>query len=221
MSAPVVACYYTLSSPWAYFAGPRFDVVLRRHKATAVLKPYDFQEIVPQNGGVPLRTRPQPRQDYHAVELDRWRRYLNMPLNLKPKYYPPEDNISSGHTVIAAQQRGLDARRLSHAILRAIWAEERNVALPEVRAAICDENGLPGAELVAAEYSDPVTAEYRRNTEEVAEKGVFGSPTYAYQDELFWGQDRLDFLDRAIGMDGWGPNVSDSADAPYYGPANP
>ncbi|MEX2642302.1 MAG: 2-hydroxychromene-2-carboxylate isomerase [Acetobacterales bacterium] len=205
MTGKIVECYYTLSSPWAYFAGPRFEALLLRHRARADLKPYDFQQVVQQNGGVPLRTRPQARQDYHAVELDRWRRHLGMPLNLKPRFYPPVDNLSAGHTVIAAQQRGLDALRLSHAILRATWAEERDVAQPEVRAAICDENGMPGAELVAAEKSEPVTAEYRRNTEEVAAKGVFGSPTYVFRGELFWGQDRLDFLDRAMALDGWEP----------------
>ena len=126
-----VECYYTLSSPWAYFAGPRLVDIARRHHARIVLKPYDFQEVVPRTGGIPIRTRPEPRQRYHAVELDRWRRYLGMPLNLKPRHYPPVDNKTPGHTVIAAQQLGLDALRLSHAILRAIWAEERNVALQE------------------------------------------------------------------------------------------
>ncbi|NIP88173.1 MAG: 2-hydroxychromene-2-carboxylate isomerase, partial [Gammaproteobacteria bacterium] len=77
------------------------------------------------------------------------------------------DNKTPGHTVIAAQQLGLDALRLSHAILRAIWWEERNVALPETRKAIADENGMDGAELIAIEKSEPVVAEYRRNTDEV------------------------------------------------------
>ena len=193
-----VDCYYTLSSPWAYFAGPRLVEIGRRHHAQVVLKPYDFQEVVPRTGGIPIRTRPEPRQRYHAVELDRWRRYLGMPLNLKPRHYPPVDNKTPGHTVIAAQQLGLDALRLSHAILRAIWAEERNVALQETRRQLADENGMDGAALVAIETSDAVVAEYRRNTEEVEQLGIFGSPTYVFQDELFWGQDRLDFLDRAL-----------------------
>lgn len=193
-----VDCYYSLSSPWAYFAGPKIADIARRHHTRIILKPYDFQEVAPKTGGVPLLTRPQPRQDYHSVELDRWRHYLGMPLNLKPRFYPPKDNKTPGHTVIAAQQLGLDAMRLSHAILRAIWAEERNVALPETRKQIADENGMDGAALIALETADAVTGEYRRNTEEVEARGIFGAPTYVFQDELFWGQDRLDFLDRAL-----------------------
>jgi 2-hydroxychromene-2-carboxylate isomerase len=193
-------CYYTLSSPWAYFAGPRLREIVRRHHVQLVLKPYDFQEVVPRTGGIPLLTRPPPRQRYHAVELDRWRRHLGMPLNLKPRFYPPSDNKTPGHTVIAAQQLGLDAPRLSHAILRAIWAEERNVALPETRRQIAGENGMDGDALIALETGEAVREEYLRNTAEVERLGIFGSPTYLLDGEMFWGQDRLDFVDRALAM---------------------
>ena len=83
-----LACYYSLSSPWAYLAGPKLQDIVRRHRVTLVLKPFDFQAVVPKTGGVPLRTRPGPRRSYHAEELDRWRNYLGMPLNLEPKHYP-------------------------------------------------------------------------------------------------------------------------------------
>lgn len=198
-----VSCYYSLSSPWAYFAGPRLYDIVRRHHARLVLKPYDFQKVVPVTGGIPIRTRPEARRTYHALELDRWRKHLGMPLVLEPKHYPqvvtdPDWNKRPGWMVIAAQERGLDAPRLSHAILRALWAEERDVADPQVRIAIADENGLPGAQLHAAETSDAVQAIYRRNSDEAIAAGVFGAPTFVLESERFWGQDRLDFLDRAL-----------------------
>src|SRR3954469_13444205 len=158
-----LACYYSLSSPWAYFGGPKLQDIVRRHHVKLVLKPYDFQDVVLRTGGIPLRTRPEPRRSYHAQELDRWRKYLGMPMHLAPKYYrhdgkPAGWNKSPGWTVIAAQERGLDAPLLSHALLRALWAEERDTADPAVRSAICEESGLPGKELVAAETSAPVQA---------------------------------------------------------------
>src|ERR671931_187307 len=115
-----VSCYYSLSSPWAYFAGPRLYDIVRRHEARLILKPFDFQEIVPRN--------------------------------LVPKHYPQDGkpagwNKPPGWMVIAAQERGLDAQRLSHALLRALWAEERNTADAAVRIAVANENGLPGEEL--------------------------------------------------------------------------
>ena len=198
-----VSCYYSLSSPWAYFAGPKQQDIVRRHRVKLVLKPYDFQDVAPKNGGVPLRTRPEPRRTYHALELDRWRRYLGMPLQLAPKHYPadgqpPGWNKPPGWMVIAAQERGLDAPLLSHALLRALWAEERNTADPKVRTAVAEENGMPGEALVAEETSPKVQALYRRYSEEAERVGVFGAPTYVLDGERFWGQDRLDFLDRAL-----------------------
>ena len=196
-------CYYSLSSPWAYFAGPRLEDIVRRHRPRLRLKPYDFQSIVPRTGGVPLRTRPEPRRRYHEVELDRWRHYLQMPLALQPRHYPqavtdPDWNKYAGWMVIAAQMQGLDAARLSHALLRALWAEERDTASADVRHAIADENGFDGPALVAMEKSAPVQALYRQFTEEAEALGVFGAPTYVLDGELFWGQDRLEFVDRRL-----------------------
>jgi len=204
-----IDCYYSLSSPWAYLAGPRLQDIVRRHGARLTLKPYDFQAVVPATGGVPLRTRPQPRRRYHQVELDRWRTHLGMALVLEPKHYPqalpddPDWNKYAGWTVIAAQDSGADAFPLSHALLRALWAEERDISSPEVRRAIADENGYDGAKLVAAERSERVQTLYRQFSAEAEALGVFGSPTYVIEGELFWGQDRLDFVDRRLDAIRW------------------
>jgi 2-hydroxychromene-2-carboxylate isomerase len=197
-------CYYSLSSPWAYFAGPRLQDIVRRHRARLVLKPYDFQSVVPKTGGVPLRTRPESRRHYHQLELDRWRHHLGMPLILKPKHYPqqlptdPDWNKYAGWMVIAAQDAGLDPFPLSHALLRALWAEERDIANPDVRRAIAEENGYDGATLLAAERSERVLSLYRRFSAEAETLGVFGAPTFVVDGELFWGQDRLGFVDRKL-----------------------
>lgn len=176
-----LSCYYSLSSPWAYFGGPKLQDIVRRHRVKLVLKPFDFQEVVPRTGGVPIRMRPEPRRTYHALELDRWRKHLGMPLQ-----------------VIAAQERGLDAPLLSHALLRALWAEERDTADPAVRISIANEKGLPGQELQKEETSPRVQALYKTYSDEAERLGVFGAPTYVLDGERFWGQDRLEFLDRAL-----------------------
>lgn len=208
-SSREVACFYSLSSPWAYLAGPQLQDIVRRHRARLVLKPYDFQEVAPRNGGVPLRTRPEPRRSYHALELERWSRYLGMPLVLMPRYYrsegqPPEWNKLAGWMVIAAQLAGAatpdDVFTLSHALLRALWAQERDITDAQTRMAIANECGLDGAALQARERSPDVQAVYASNTLEAQQAGVFGAPTFVLDGERFWGQDRLMFLDRALGM---------------------
>jgi 2-hydroxychromene-2-carboxylate isomerase len=194
----VVECFYTLSSPWMYLGGPQLSDIIARHRARLVLRPYDFREVVPANGGIPLRTRPKARQDYHAIELDRWRRHLGLPLTLRPRHYPPADQRPAGRMVLAAQARGLDAMRLSHALLRALWAEERDIADPAVRAAVAEENGMPGRDLVAEEESAPILTAWARNNADATARGVFGSPTFFCGDLWLWGQDRLVFLDRHL-----------------------
>lgn len=197
-------CYYSLSSPWAYFAGPRLQDVIRRHHAQLVLKPYDFQAVVPLTGGIPLKTRPEPRRSYHALELARWSEHLQMPLNLEPRHYPqgaprdPNWNKYAGWMVIAAQLQGLDAFVLSHALLRALWVEERDTSQPQVRIAVADENGYDGAALHRLETAAQTQAQYSQFTKEAVERGIFGAPIFYLNGERFWGQDRLDFVDRAL-----------------------
>jgi len=197
-------CYYSLSSPWAYLGGPQLQDIVRRHHVHLTLKPYDFQAVVPQTGGIPLKTRPEARRSYHALELARWRDHLGMQLVLEPAHYPkgqpadPDWNKYAGWMVIAAQLQGLDAQPLSHALLRALWAEERDTSKAEVRIAVAEENGYDGAALQALEQAAETQAAYRANSAEAVEQGVFGSPTYILGGERFWGQDRLAFLDRAL-----------------------
>jgi 2-hydroxychromene-2-carboxylate isomerase len=121
-----------------------------------------------------------------------------MPLVLKPRHYPPTDQRPAGRMVMAAQARGLDAQALSQAILTALWVEERDIALPEVRTAIGDALGLPGAALVAEEESPAIHAEWARNNADAVARGVFGSPTFFLGDLWLWGQDRLFFLEKAL-----------------------
>jgi 2-hydroxychromene-2-carboxylate isomerase len=197
-------CFYSLSSPWAYFAGPRLQDIVRRHRAKLVLKPYDFQVVVAQTGGVPIRTRPEPRRAYHDEELARFSDYLGMPITIQPKHYPrytvadPDWNKYAGWMVIAAQAQGLDALPLSHALLRALWAEERDTSQAEVRIRIANDNGYDGAALQAMERAPQTLAQYQAFGDEAVNLGVFGAPTFVLDGVRYWGQDRLDFVDRAL-----------------------
>ena len=208
---PVLDCYYSLSSPWAYLGGPQLADIVRRYRVRLVLKPYDFQAVVPHTGGIPLKTRPEARRSYHALELARWRDYLGLPLNLEPAHYPkavasdPNWNKYAGWMVIAAQQlhaegQGPEAFALSHALLRALWAEERDTSQPEVRVAVAHENGYDGAALLALERADTTQLLYRQYSQDAIDHGIFGAPIFVLNGERFWGQDRLSFVERALAM---------------------
>lgn len=189
-----IVYFHSLSSPWAYLGGPRFHEIVRRFDLKVHLRP---TTILEENGGIPLRTRPDARRSYHELELDRWRRQLDMPLILRPAHYPANPEFSA-RMVIAADTLGWDALRLSHALLRALWSEERDILDPLVRIEIAQAQEMDGARLLAVQDSDEVMALWHQSHAEAAKAGVFGTPTYVYEGERFWGQDRLDFLEERL-----------------------
>ena len=153
----------------------------------------DLLNVWSVSGGLPLKQRARQRQAYRHQELRRWRERLGIPCNLEPAYHPVADRRAC-YLVIAATQQGLDWEKLSYALLRAVWVEERNIADHPTLTAIANENGMDGAALLKATDGAAVQAEYQTNTEEAIARGVFGAPTYVFDDEMFWGQDRLDML---------------------------
>jgi 2-hydroxychromene-2-carboxylate isomerase len=191
--------YFSPMSPWTYLGHDRFAAIARRHGAAIEVKPVDYAKIFPLSGGLPLAKRAPQRQKYRMVELRRWRDVLNVPLTLEPKYFPYDTLLASCMIVAARQQSGNDAAmQLTGAVLKACWAEERNMADAAELKRVAAEQGLDGAALLAAATDAGAQREYERFTQEAIQRDVFGAPTYVYQGEPFWGQDRLELLDRAM-----------------------
>jgi 2-hydroxychromene-2-carboxylate isomerase len=200
--AKVIDYYMTHSSPWTYLGHERFAAIAKAAGASVNLKPADYGKVFAVSGGLPLKQRPMQRQAYRMTELKRWRAHLKVELNLEPKYFPVDANPAALLT-IAALNRGTAnateaAMRLTGAIMRACWVEERNIADPDTLAAIADAQGLDGAALLALSQQPQTRATYEQFIADAIAAQVFGAPTYIYKGELFWGQDRLDFLERAL-----------------------
>lgn len=196
MPQPEILVFYGISSPWAYLGTPQLWSIAKKHGARIVLRPI---RVIEANGGIPLRTRAQPRQDYHALELSRWREHLGMKLNLTPRFYPCRTIETAAQAVIAVQEAGLDAPAFSFAVQRALWAEDRDIADVEtLRELARGTVGEEGAALVRDPALPRHIETWHGNLAEAERRGIFGTPTYVVNDELFWGQDRLDFVDRAL-----------------------
>lgn len=190
--------YFSPMSPWTYLGHRRLAEIARAHRASVEVKPVDYGRIFPVSGGLPLAKRAAQRQKYRLVELERWRKFLNVPLVLQPKYFPYDTALAS-RMILAAKTVGeAEAFKLAEAILRGCWAEERNMADESELTAAAKSVGLPDSELLAKAGQPETQALYDRLTEEAIARDVFGAPTYVYDGELFWGQDRLEFLERAI-----------------------
>lgn len=204
--------YVTPISPYTYLGHERFLEIAARHGATIAVKPVDYGRIFPVSGGLPLKQRAPQRQAYRLIELERWSKHLGKPFNVKPKFFPVSPEAAA-RWIIAAQARGAadalrsdadalrvdaDALRLAGALLRAVWAEERDISDEPTLASIATEQRLDPALLAAGAASPDTASRYDALTQEAIERQIFGAPTYVYRDEPFWGQDRLDFLDRAL-----------------------
>jgi 2-hydroxychromene-2-carboxylate isomerase len=194
-----VAYYFSPISPWTYLGHTRFADMAQRHGAGINVKPVDFGKVFPVSGGVPVAKRAPQRQAYRMAELRRFRDHLKMPLNLQPMFFPVPADLAAQFIVAAGRNGGsVQAMRLAGALLRACWAEERNISDAETLGAICGEQDMDAAKLAASAQSEAVKAEYEANTQEAIARNVFGAPSYVIDGEIFWGQDRLEFVERAL-----------------------
>jgi len=168
--------------------------VAARHGARITYKPFDIMALFARTGGLPPRERHPSRQAYRLQDMPRTARKLGMAFNVQPAHWPA-NAAPSGYAIIAAQAAGGgDLAALTHSVLRACWAEDRDIAEDAVirdclsaagfDPALADRGLLNGAET------------YARNLEEAVAAGVFGAPSYVTQEgQVFWGQDRIEDLD--------------------------
>jgi 2-hydroxychromene-2-carboxylate isomerase len=189
--------YFWINSDWAYLGGERLIAIAQRHDAVINYMPVDLPYVYSRTGGIVLSQRAPERQAYRVAELKRWCARLDIPVNPTPRYMCPNGDLASC-MVIAAKRRKGPVGALAQAILHAEWVAEQNISSPSTLLAVADELGLDGDALLAEAQTQVVRDEYRRYTDQAIAAGVFGSPSYLYRGELFWGQDRLDFLEEAL-----------------------
>ncbi len=191
--------YLAPQSPWTYLGHARLQATAKTHGASIRVKPVDIGgQIFPASGGLPVGQRAPQRQAYRLVELQRFAQHLQLPLNLHPRFFPVAGDDASRLIIAVNQHDGADAAmRLCGALLALVWVQERNLADHAVLSEVLSEQGL-AADRLTQSLEPSTQALYQQHTEEALALGVFGAPTYVVNGELFWGQDRLDFLERRL-----------------------
>jgi 2-hydroxychromene-2-carboxylate isomerase len=194
-----VAYYFAPQSPWTYLGHLRFWDIARKAKASIEVLPMDLGgKVFPVSGGLPLAKRAPQRQAYRLLELRRFAEYLHVPLNLQPRYFPVAGDEAAKLIIAVGLHDGADAAmHIADAVLSAVWADERNIADEAVLAALLKARELPARRLEDA-HSQAVAERYAANTQRAIDAGVFGAPSYVIDGEIFWGQDRLDFVERTL-----------------------
>jgi len=186
--------YFAPISPWTYLGHARFAAIAAEAGAQVRVLPVDLGAVFAVSGGLPLAKRPAQRQAYRLVELARFSKALGVPLNLHPKFFPvPGDLAGQLIATVALHDGDPAALRLVGAVGAAVWAQERDISDPATLAELLSECGLP-AERLARAGADDAKARFAQNTHAAIEAGVFGAPSYVVDGEIFWGQDRLEFV---------------------------
>ena len=191
--------YFAPHSPYVYLGHARLLRLAAQYGATVLPKPVDLGAVFADSGGLPLARRAPQRQAYRLQELQRWSAFLAVPLNLHPAFFPVDATPAALVLTAACEQQGADqALELAGAIMRALWVEERDIADMSTLHELADDCGFDGAGLLVAAAGASTRERHEAFTQEARAAGVFGSPWYVVDGQSFWGQDRLDFVERAL-----------------------
>ncbi|CAN5611393.1 2-hydroxychromene-2-carboxylate isomerase [soil metagenome] len=189
-------------SPFSYLAGLRLEAVAALAGAQIAYKPFDLFRVFRETGTALPKDRHPSRQKYRLQDLARAARLNGLPLNLQPRHWPTNPVPASAAIIAAEAEGGGETGRLVHALLRAVWAEDRNIAEEAVIGECLAEAGFdPG---IAAKGLLAGVERLERNTDEALKAGVFGAPSYVVAGEVFWGQDRLPHLAALLNADAGG-----------------
>ncbi len=194
-------CTYYLApqSPYAYMGHAKLLAAAEKHGVQIELRPADFAKIFSISGGLPLAKRAPQRQAYRLTELKRWSEFLNVPLNVQPKFFPVSGDPAARLLIATQLAHGTTAAlALAGRIMHALWVDEKNIGDGDTLAALASAAGHDGKSLLKSSETASVQTEFERFTDEAIAANVFGAPWYVVDGEGFWGQDRLDFVERAF-----------------------
>ena len=186
--------YYMFTlSPFTYLAGDGLEKIVAKHGTTINYKPFHLMQVFERTGGTAPKDRHISRQEYRAQELPRIAKHNGMEITPKPAFWPTNP-APSCYAIIAAQAAGGgDVGGLCQSILRACWVEDKDIADDAVVKAALVANGFDASLTESGMLQG--AEEFARNTEHAVMANVFGAPTYVVGDQVFFGQDRLAYLD--------------------------
>jgi carboxymethylenebutenolidase len=191
--------YVSLNSPWTHLGAARIEAMAMAHGASMRIYPVDFGTVFAQSGGLPLPKRSPQRQAYRLQELRRWRHHLGIPIAIEPKFFPSSEQHSASCVIAVRDTIGdLPAIKLAHRVLKAVWEEDKNAGDLTTLAALITDVGLDAKAVVELGAEPRWAARREADTQAALERGVFGAPSYVIGDEIFWGQDRLEFVERRL-----------------------
>ena len=185
-------------SPWSFLGHKRFIEIVNRFNVNVNMYPVNYGEIFPLSGGVPVSKRPIQRQSIRLQELKRWGDFLKISLNPEPKFFPSKSLLPSLIIIASQLKKTNQAFDLANNIMSALWVENLNIDNEDTLINILKKMDLDADEILNYAKTKECEDAMKSGTRLAIEKGVFGAPTYIVNDQIYWGQDRLDFVERHL-----------------------
>ena len=196
--AATIDYFLSPQSPWTYLGHDRFATIAAKAGATINVLPVDLGRVFPVSGGLPLAKRAPQRQAYRLLELKRFSEFLGLPMNVQPKYFPVNGDDAAKLIIAIDMHDGTAAAmRIAGAVMKGVWVAQANIADPTVLQSMLAACDLPARRLDDAQ-TQLVHERYEQDSQRAIDSGVFGAPAYVVDGEMFWGQDRLDFVERKL-----------------------
>ena len=185
-------------SPWTFLGHNRLNKIVKKFNVQLNMYPVNYGEIFPISGGLPVSKRPLQRQKIRLQELKRWAEFLNIDLIPEPKFFPSKSLLPSLLIIAAKIKKTNKDFELASSIMNALWVKELNVDEENTLKNIMDNLKLDAEDLLSFAKSKECDSKFKEYTNIAIEKNVFGAPTFIIDNQIYWGQDRLDFIERHL-----------------------
>jgi 2-hydroxychromene-2-carboxylate isomerase len=193
-----VEYFYSAHSAYAYLGSAAFMKIAAAAGRSIIHKPIDLNRAMASYGSTAFRERSVKQRDhFFRREMERWAEFRGVAMPGRPSNHHHSPDLSN-KMLIAAMGAGQNVDRLAHRMLEAHWAEGADLADPVALLWIAGDVGLDGQAWLDLADTPDVNAAYVANTDEAIAQGVPGSPTYFVDGDMFYGQDRLDLVARAM-----------------------
>jgi 2-hydroxychromene-2-carboxylate isomerase len=185
-------------SPWSFLGHNRLIEIAKKYNANVNMYPVNYGEIFPISGGLPVSKRPPQRQNIRLQELQRWSKFLKINLHAEPTFFPSKSMLPS-LIIIASQLKKTNKDfNIANNVMNALWNLDLDIDDEYVLKSILEKMGLDAQDILLCAKGEKCLNIIQEYTKLAIKKGVFGAPTYIIDDQIYWGQDRLDFVERHL-----------------------
>jgi 2-hydroxychromene-2-carboxylate isomerase len=193
--------YFDFSSPYGYIASHRIDAIAAKHDRSVIWRPYLMGVVFKINGRRPLPDQPLVGE-YACRDFARSARLYGIPFKMPDRL--PISGVAPSRAYYWLDDKDSEqAKALARALFSAYFVDNKDISDPEQVAGVAASLGIDGIAVTAALQDPAVKERLRKETDDAIARGVFGSPFILVDEEPFWGNDRLDQVDRWLATGGW------------------